>query len=121
MVRKCLNFVQCCMSGRQENILHGCENSACMTRTERLSDEVISNTNYKGKFMIHAQVTIAPIGGEFAQPNRVSRTFEVCGIDRIECEQRALDQFGDYCQVQKFSQFDPDYPPQYPHLEEEDI
>ena len=62
--------------------------------------------------MIHAQVTVKPLGGEFAQANRRSETFEVCGFDRINCEQKALDMFGDYSQIAAFREFDPDYPPQ---------
>ena len=62
--------------------------------------------------MVYAQVTIAPIGGEFAQANRISQTFEVIGLDRIACEQKALDMYGDYSRVEKFHAFDPDYPPQ---------
>jgi hypothetical protein len=56
--------------------------------------------------MIHAQVTVSPISGQFAIPNRTRKTFEVHGSDRVECEQKALDMYGDYSRVTGFSMFD---------------
>lgn len=63
--------------------------------------------------MIHALVTISPIKHQFAEPNRIPKTFEMCGRDRIACEQRALDQYGDFCRITGYSEFDPNYPPVY--------
>lgn len=63
--------------------------------------------------MVHAQVTISPIAHEHAPANRISKTFELCGIDRVSCEQRALDMYGDYCRVTGYHEFDPNYPPLY--------
>lgn len=70
--------------------------------------------------MIHAQVTITPIEHEHAEPNRVTRTFEMHGRDRVECEQRALDKYGDFCRVSGYREFDPNYPPVYNFPDEDD-
>lgn len=63
--------------------------------------------------MIHAQVTIEAYQGEHIRKgiDSVPRTFEVCGFDRISCEQKALDMYGDYSRVAGFCELDPDYPP----------
>lgn len=71
--------------------------------------------------MIHCQVTIEPIEHRFASKERFPKTFEVCGFHRTNCEQKALDMYGsDYCRVANTVEFDPNYPPTYNHIEEDE-
>ena len=73
--------------------------------------------------MIHARITITAFGGTDYRTgaDRLPRTFEVCGYKKEECKSKALDMYGDYSQVSKYVEFDPDFPPQYAHMDEEDL
>jgi hypothetical protein len=70
--------------------------------------------------MIHAQVTISPIEHQFADANRIPKTFEVCGLHRVACEQRALDLYGNCCRVTGYAEFDPNNPPVYNSPDEDE-
>jgi hypothetical protein len=63
--------------------------------------------------MIHALVTISPIEHQFADANRIPKTFEMCGRHRV-------DQYGDYCRVTGYQEFDPNYPPVYSFADEDE-